>query len=244
MALRSLSVLLPIAGIVFGLVIACTHEATKLVDDPAGDDDDDDASSLPPTDSGLGLLSFKPSDIYSGFDGTHTFKVPFAIYDYGDDVTVTASPAGSVTLAEATLAKPVGPNGTDTGKYYIATVKAAGDITLTAKSKSKTASGTLHVTEYDPNTWTTGEGRYKAGPNTDNPPCTDCHVNGQAIDHSPAALATVTDQEVGLIVTTGISTGGFPIKINGKAGHRWEVTDEQKVGLITYLRALEPKGFK
>jgi hypothetical protein len=157
---------------------------------------------------------------------------------------VTASPAASVTLTEATLAKPVGPNGTDTGKYYIATIKAAGDVTFTAKSNGKSASATLHVAKYDPATWTTGEARYTAGPNADNPPCTDCHVDGQAIDHSPAALATVKDSDVGLIITTGLSTGGFPIKINGKAGHRWEVTDEQKVGLITYLRALDPKGFK
>jgi hypothetical protein len=247
MALRSVWLLLSLA-VTVSVAAACTHEVTKEVDDPsADDDDDDDTTSKPPDDSGLGVLTFRPSTMYSGFDGTHAFKVPFAVYDYDDDVKVTASPAGAVTLTEQTLANPTGPNGTDKGKYYFAQTKAAGDVTLTVTSKGRTASGVLHVAQYDAASWSAGEARYTtaSGPPDNDPPCTQCHAGASGIDHSPAALATVKDEDVGRIITTGISTGGFPIKINGQAGHKWQVKDDsEKLGLITYLRALEPKGFK
>ena len=55
-----------------------------------------------------------------------------------------------------------------------------------------------------------------------------------------SASASVHAAEV---ITTGISTAGFPIKEMSK-GHRWEVSDEERDGLVTYLRGLEPRGFE
>lgn len=236
MALRSGWLVFPLAVFV-GIAAACTHEVTH----EAGDDDDDsDAGS----NSGLGVLTFKPAVMYSGFDGTNPYQVPFAVYDYGDDVEVTASPANAVTLEPKTLVNPVGPTGEDKGKYYFATTKAAGDVTLTVKSKGKTASGTLHIAAYEASAWTVGQKRYETAADADNPACATCHEGAQGIDHSPAALATVDDSGVSTVFTTGISPGGFQIKISGQPGHRWKVTDAEKAGLIVYLRGLTPKGFK
>jgi mono/diheme cytochrome c family protein len=123
------------------------------------------------------------------------------------------------------------------------TVKKAGTIKLTAKSNGKSAESTITVAQYSTSRWTAGETRYKNGSGGD-PPCTDCHVNGKAIDHSPAALATATDEKIAVVITTGISTSGFPIKIDNQPGHKWNVTDEERDGLVTYLRSLEPRGFK
>jgi hypothetical protein len=59
---------------------------------------------------------------------------------------------------------------------------------------------------------------------------------------------SVTDVKVGLIMSTGLSTGGFPINIDKTTypdGHKWtDGPGAEQDGLITYLRALEPKGFK
>lgn len=247
MAVRPIFFLLPLAA-ALGAPLACTHTETKEVDDPVAGDDDDDAGSAPPPDSGLGILTFRPSELYSGFDGKNTFKVPFAVYDHGDDVAVTASPASAVTITPKTLTNPVGPNGTDLGKYYFAEVKAAGDVTFTVKSKGRTATGILHVVTYDPARYAAGEARYKTGVDKAHPACTDCHVNGQAIDHSPSALASVTDEKVGLIMSTGLSANNFPIQVDRSlypSGHKWTSgAGAEQDGLITYLRALEPKGFK
>ncbi len=72
-----------------------------------------------------------------------------------------------------------------------------------------------------------------------------------AIDHSPAALSTASDQEVGIIISTGVKPGPTIIKIPPTAAgytpglqHKWTAADATKDGLITYLRALNPRGFK
>ena len=75
------------------------------------------------------------------------------------------------------------------------------------------------------------------------PACTQCHAGSAGIDQSPAALASVDDQKVGTVITSGISTAGFPIKESTK-GHRWEVTDDERAALVAYLRGLEPRGFE
>ena len=224
-------------ALVAGVAVACTHTVSKEVDDPAGDDDDDAGSS------GLAALQFRPAQMYSGVDGTHAFKVPFAIYNAGDDVEVTASPASAVKITPKALAAAEG----DKGKYYFAETKAAGDVTLTVKSNGKTASGTLHIEQYAAARWSAGEQRYINAVDDAHPACSKCHGEG-GIDHSPSALASVTDEKIGLIMSTGLSTGNFPISVDKTQypdGHKWTSgPGPEQDGLITYLRALEPKGFK
>ena len=227
-------------------VFACSSTETKFVDEPDEETNVRDAGfdSRPSPDSGLGILTFMPEKSYSGFDGTHEFIVPVAVYDSGDDLRVTASDPSAAEITPKQLANPVRPDGTsDNGKYFFVKVKKAGTVTLTASSNGKTAESVITVAEYSTARWAAGETRYNNGSGGE-PACTECHVNGQAIDHSPAALATATDEKIAVVITTGISTSGFPIKINNEPGHKWTVTDEERDGLVTYLRSLEPRGFK
>jgi hypothetical protein len=210
----------------------------------APDPKDAGYDSQPSLDSGLGVLSFSPDTSYSGFDGMHAFKVPIAVYDAGDDLKVTATDPSAATIAPVKLAQPTKPDGThDNGRYFMITVKKAGTITLVAESHGKKAQATITATSYPTERWTAGEARYtNAGSNGD-PPCTQCHAGSAGIDHSPASMASATDTALGTVITTGISTAGFPIKEMSK-GHRWEVSDEERDGLVTYLRGLEPRGFE
>jgi hypothetical protein len=227
------------------LALACSSSSTHVeyVDEPVDGGYSRDGSiydSAPPPGSTLGQLRFQPTQSYSGFDGTHTFQVPVAVYDGASDLVVTASDPSAVTITPAQLANPVSPDGlTDTGKYFLVTVQKAGTITLSAKSGGKTVTTTITAASYAADRYATGQARYASG----SPACTDCHVNGQAIDHSPAALATVDDAKVGTVITNGISPAGFPIQgVDG--GHRWSVTAAELDGLVTYLRGLTPRGFK
>ncbi len=248
-ALAALAMLSALAGLAGAA--ACSPETNATVKKPAsdaGDDDERDTSdpstTKPNPDSGLGELLVRPARLYSGFDGTHTFTVPVAVYDSVADLTLTADDPSAVEIKPKELANPVRQDGTtDNGKYFFVTAKKAGSIKLSAKSGGKTAEAQLTVTAYTPQRWQVGETRYKNASGSE-PACANCHVNGNAIDNSPAALATATDDAIGVVITTGISTAGFPIRIDGKPGHRWTVDETVSAGLVTYLRSLEPRGYK
>ncbi|HEY8073249.1 MAG TPA: hypothetical protein VIF62_04050 [Labilithrix sp.] len=242
-------------SVIFGLAVLAACSAA-----PAQDDSGDDSSSVtkdggtfvrdgstydstPSSDSGLGELRFQPSQSFSGYDGAHAFTVPVAVYDYGSDLKLTADDPSAVAIKPAKLVNPVNQDGVaDNGKYFLVSVLKAGAITLTATSAGRHASTTITVVDYSPDRWAAGQARYVNGGGGD-PPCTNCHVNGQAIDHSPAALATSDDQKVAAVITTGISPAGFPIQ-GVQGGHRWSATPAELDGLVTYLRALDPRGFE
>ena len=203
-------------------------------------------SSVSP-ESGLGELLFRPEQVYTGTDGTRVFRVPVAVYDSADDLTVTASDASGVALTKTTLTNPVSQDGvTDNGKYFLVTATKAGTYTLTATSKGRSTTASVTVAAYDPGRYGAGQKRYAATGTGADRPCTACHGSAGGIDHSPAALGTATDQEIGVIITTGVKPGPTVIKISGEPGtqHKWNVTDLEKEGLVTYLRSLEPKGFQ
>lgn len=222
------------------LVVACSSTKTRVeyVDEPG--DGGASPDSAPPPDSGLGVLRFAPTQAYSGFDGTHAFQVPLGVYDSAPDLVVTAADPTAATIKPTELVNPVTVDGiADTGKYFLVTVKRAGAITLNATSGGKTATATITVAPYAADRYATGQTRYTTG----SPPCSDCHVNGEAIDHSPAALATADDTQIGTAITSGMSPAGFPLEgVTG--GHRWSVSEAELAGLVTYLRALPPRGFK
>ncbi len=236
-----------LGAVVFTATLAgagCTTNKQFYVDEPAEEDDAGD-STRPSPDSGLGILTFRPTEAYSGFDGEHPYKVPIAVYDAADDLKVTAEDTTAAGIEPVKLEHPARNDGTvDNGKYFMVTMKKAGTIALKATSKGRAVQSSIRVTPYDPAQWRAGETRYKTGPDANSPPCTDCHEKGAAIDHSPAALATATDQALGAVITSGISTANFPIKIDGKPGHRWSVPDNDVESLVVYLRGLEPRGFE
>ena len=146
-------------------------------------------------------------------------------------------------------ANPVSPDGiTDNGKYFMVTALKAGTYMLTATSKGRSTTASITIADYAAGRWSDGDKRYSNGDTsmTATRACKNCHVNGLAIDHSPAALATATDQEIGIIITTGVKPGPSVIKIPMQPGtqHKWTVTDVEKDGLVTYLRAIDPRGFQ
>jgi mono/diheme cytochrome c family protein len=200
--------------------------------------------STPAADSGLGVLSFSPDSVFSGFDGEHAFKVPVAVYDAADDLVVSAKDPSAASIVAVKLTQPLVDGVLDNGKYFMVTPKKAGAITLVAKSAGRTVEATLTVEAYSSAEWAAGKQRYESGGANGDPACTQCHAGSAGIDHSPAALASVNDQKVGTVITSGISTAGFPIKESTGKGHRWDVTAEERQALITYLRGLEPRGFE
>jgi hypothetical protein len=184
-------------------------------------------------------LTILPENVYSGFDGTHSFKAPVAVYEAGSDLTVTAEDPSAVEVTPTALLTP----GKTKELYFMLTVKKDGVHKVIARSKGKEKTVTLTATKYDAADWAAGAQRYSTATMNGNAPCTQCHRGG-GIDHSPAALAAVNDTTVNKVITNGTTVFGARIKIDGQAGHKWAVSDGDRRMLVTYLRGLEPVGFK
>lgn len=178
-------------------------------------------------------LQIMPGATHSGFDGTHTFRVPVAVYG-SPDATLGASDPSVASIAPATLVDTT----QDTGKYFFVTTKKAGTVTLTASAHGRSVTATLDVATYTAAEYAAGEQRYMNGA-ASGPACVQCH-GASGIDHSPSQMASATDGDVVSVITTGILVEGNPIT---SVRHKWAVTDAEAKGLVVYLRALAPRGF-
>ena len=207
---------------------------------PVSDADTINDTGTSPVPDATPELQMRPELSYTGFDGTRTFRVPFAVYGSGADLKVSASDPTAVDIAPTTLLNPQG----DDGKYVLLTAKKAGTFTITAETGGRKVTSQLVITSYPAARYAAGDARYKTGfaPKSE-PACTQCHSGAGGVDHSPASLASVADQEVAVIISTGI-LNGQPIMIPGGVKHQWTTTPTEMDGLVTFLRALPPKGFK
>ncbi|MBX3226001.1 MAG: hypothetical protein KIT84_29500 [Labilithrix sp.] len=210
-----------------------TEEAQAKID--AFTRDGSAFDSAPPETSGFGFLHAVAQRLYSGFDGVHEFAIPVGFRGGGEDLTVVADDpaAANVTSVKATTPRPGPPTA-----YFMVTPKKAGLLAITATSGTQKVTARIAVAAYEPAQWETGAARYANG--GANPACSSCHVTGRAHDHSPTALATVTDGDVAKIMTLGQKPGPTTIT---EVDHRWSMTDDERRGLIVYLRSLEPRGF-
>ncbi len=235
------------SAVVYGLAAACSSTPAPgggpLADagaPPADAQTINDTGTSPVPDA-TPDLQIRPTVSYTGTDGTHTFRVPIAVYGGGADLRLVPSDASMVTVEPTGLLNPTG----DDGSYFMVTVKKPGAVTLTAESGGKKVTTQLTIAAYSAARYAAGEARYKVGfaPKGE-PACTQCHAGAQGVDHSPGSLASVADDEVAVIISTGI-LNGVPIALpppNTK--HQWTATADETDGLVTYLRALPPKGFK
>jgi len=220
--------------------------------------------SLPPATEGS-AIAVRPNRLYSAFDGEHAFTVPVAVYDAASDLTLTADDGEALVVRKAELEAAGSPEGmADDGRYFLLTTRKPGTFVLTARSRGRSATATVTVTAYAPSRFDLGYRRY-ANNNVAKSPqraCTTCHLDGAGIDHSPASLASLDEQAVALAITSGVrSTPVGPSVIQtGEPGtlHQWAVepavdsagagastgTSPELEGLIVYLRALSPRGFR
>lgn len=229
------------AGLLASAMAGCSSEPEYeyYYEDGGGSANGDaasDAGSGSDTSNSTPDLQFLPAAVYSGFDGTHPFKAPIAVYGGGDDVVVTAADPSVCDIEPTALLDP----GSDRGKWFMLTMKKAGATQLTTTSGGKSATVLLTVTEYAPGRYAVGESRYTNAAGAE-PACLQCHGGQAGIDHSPAALASAQDAQIEAVITTGIKVAGNPIQSTPE--HTWTPTSAQLDGLVTYLRALPPRNF-
>src|SRR4051812_1896280 len=112
---RKLSAVVKALLIAYG--VACSKDEARYVEEdvPMTDAGFD---TMPSPDSGLGILTFMPTQSYCGHDGTHTFIVPVAVYDSGEDLALTATDTSAAEIVPKKLLTRTREDGsTDNGKY-------------------------------------------------------------------------------------------------------------------------------
>lgn len=225
--MQSLSVRCLVGFALLGLLASCGGAA-------GGDD-----NSAEPGE-GSGKLEIFPPDIFSGTDGTHTFKAPI--------IAVHNSGMVMWTIADPSIAQIVPQDANN--KHLMITVSKPGETMITATSGGMTSTAKLHVVSYTAAQYADGEKRYMNSLNMDNPACKECHAPGKGPDHTSTELDADPDEQVQNTFLTGVDPENRPIVdekefselLKGKT-HKWSVTDSEKVGLCAYLRGLPPMGF-
>ena len=122
------------------------------------------------------------------------------------------------------------------------TMLKAGKGTLTASSGSQKETIALTVHSYTAQQYTDGKNRYETA-SGGSPACASCHgseAGPEAPNHTPTEIGADTDDKVGTTFTTGKDPEGRPVEAQN---HAFTVTEAEKIGLVVYLRSLEPRGF-
>lgn len=198
-------------------------------------------------------LSVLPSPAYSGFDGTHKFQIPLKV--------------NGKTGATWKVDKPDLADIMATADGAMVTTKGAGTVIVTATLGNETGSTKLEITPHTAADWDVGDKRYNSGIvaiviksdggtpmgpddiqyNKDGA-CTSCHgatASFLMVQHTPYQTGGYSDDELTTIFTKGMKPAGvvqrsFIPAFYWGMFHTWNATDAQKVGLVTYLRALAP----
>jgi hypothetical protein len=191
--------------------------------------------------------------MYSGYDGgEHNFKIPAIVVDLAG-VHWSASDISYVDMEEDPT----------TGGVMITTRKA-GMVKIIARNGDLSGSADLTITEYDPEVCAAGEQRYNnsigidagmmmlpgIGEVPENASCANCHGEGAMfldVQHTPQQTGGYSDMDLINIFTKGYKPNGslmrtmIPPQIYQRF-HTWEATDEEKQGLVCWLRQFEPKA--
>jgi hypothetical protein len=193
-----------------------------------------------------------PHVAHSGFNANAPFRVMFA--------TGGSNPKWAVSDPSIATIEPSAPpsiSGEKVDHLQFALVKTlkAGETNVTMTSGDTTLTARLVVKAYTDEQLAAGQKRYAdASSDPTRPPCSSCHAKdgGNGVDHSPLKMAGFDDPTIlgviqqatyppsgtGQSTTSAYSPKG-PLKF---AGHKWNLSDPEKDGILAYLRSLPLGG--
>ncbi len=178
-----------------------------------------------------------PSIAYTGCDGVSSFKVPLATNLKGN-VTWTVN---DLNLAEVHTANAPQTYADFGENWALVETFKAGTVKVTATAGGQTAEATIVISKYEPAIVLAGRKRYY---NPDNASgqrkaCNDCHGNAQGADHSPLEMEFFMDDEILQAVVDGAYPDGYVLQ---QVDHKWALTDDERAGIVPFLRSLAPRG--
>ncbi len=198
--------------------------------------------------------------MYSAYGGSHEYKIPARV-DGVRGVEWSASPEGMVDLDKQADGSVL----ITTKKAGEVTIRAKkGNISGTAKlTISSTSDEDWEFGNQRYNNGVTGKrergdggagggkrdgggggGGWKPNPSL---ACTNCHARGKDdVEHTPMQTGGYSDDDLIMIFSEGKKPAGVEQRImpadKWERIHKWSMTDDEKKGLVTYLRGLEPQS--
>jgi hypothetical protein len=237
--------------------IACGSDAGG--DEKPGTGGGNDAGTGTP--SSNGGLSFLATPLYSAYVPGHEAQVPIVIKDG----------ASRGKGAKFTSNHPEIAVVSDTTEGALVTVKKEGKVIITGVLGEDSGNVSLTIKAYTEDQWKTGQARYSKSElaimpkdgaavsaialvdmtaRNPNGACNTCHTQQAQtlkIENGPTQIAGYSDDDLITIFTKGTKPEGASVKtmippfIWGMI-HAWTVTEEEKTGLIAYLRTQTPKA--
>jgi hypothetical protein len=232
-----------------GAVMACGDEPSGDGASMAG------ANALAPVGTDLDAdIFFSPA--YSSFDGVHTFQVPMTVKGYSAIEWETEN-------KDLVDLEKINPN------TVMITTRKAGTARIIARAGSLSGSTMLHITESTDADWNLGKERYTNAAVLmidrqmammqamqggmmitipDDLSCKNCHGSGAmalSVEHTPQQTGGYSDEELVNIFTKGAKPptagwkSGIPMQLYMSL-HTWSATEEEKRGLVAYIRSLTP----
>lgn len=191
-------------------------------------------------------LTIFPNQIWTGYDGMNTYRAPIIVVANKGNVTWTIDDPSIATLDTSSTDPKAQPGGVN----LMIVASKPGKTMIHATDGTSTADAVLEVIEYPYAQWEAGKKRYETGPDDMNPACTECHAPGKGPDHTPTELDADTDPQIMNTFVSGLDPEGRPVNYEGDFDnllkdydHKWKVTEDEKVGLVAYLRSLKPLHF-
>ena len=213
------------------------------------------------TSIGDGTLQLTYSPMYSAFVPEHEAQLPVTLKD-----TSLRTLGAKFSSSDSTVAAV-----SDTADGATITVMKAGVVTIGATLDGHSGTAKLTIKQYTNAQWLAGQYRYnkselaivpkdgaaitaiaitQSGTRNANGACNTCHT-AQAktlkIENTPTQIAGYSDEELIAIFTMGKKPEGsvqkttVPPFIWGMF-HTWTVTDEERQGLVAFLRTQRPKA--
>jgi hypothetical protein len=241
--------------------VACGSDSSDKADPNTGTGGGTDAGVKADDDDDTGDLSFVNAPYFSSFVPNHESVVPIQIKD-----TTLRGMGAKFTSSDTSIATVV-----DTADGATVTIKKDGKVTIKATLNGMSGSTTVTSKAFTEAQWTTGQGRFSKTdlaivPKDPTDPvtllalanggmlnktgaCTTCHTSQAKtlkIENGPLQTAGYSDDELVTIFTMGKKpdTARTQSMIPAFAWgmfHSWTVTDEEKQGLLAFIRTQTPK---
>jgi hypothetical protein len=194
-----------------------------------------------------------PQIAYTGFNPNADFRVMFVTNILEPDLEWTVGDPALATLEPSETPTIKGVDAKDL-RFVVVKTKKVGKTTVSVRSGETTLKVDLEIRNYTDEQLRVGKARYETGTTSDpaRPPCASCHAKPEGIDHSPLRMAGFDDETIlgviqratypesprGQSTTSAFAPTG-PLQFTG---HKWNLHDDEKDGILAYLRSLPLGG--
>jgi hypothetical protein len=188
-----------------------------------------------------------PFSLYTGFDGINTYRAPVSIrvgegarrqWEWTSEDSSVASVV-AVPSPESFIRSEF-PSDAQAVFAMITAIKP-GTTEIVATSGTKHFKASVVVTSYTVEQVNIGRKRYwTSGSGLSATACASCHEGLNGVDNTSSVIAASRDANLLPAVLEGVYADGAKLILSS---HKWQLTDEEKMGILPFLRSQPPKGF-